>query len=88
MIDRTPSENIVPISDNPVLKLNIMKLTEKDFENCRHENVYFCTYDAITKTQDCNLKDASKQFTRIHKSPSMVLLPTDIKYIQFPRKDG
>jgi hypothetical protein len=76
---------------NPVDKLNIANLTEKDFEGCRiTPEGKFSVYDVIAKFKGCSSRDAIKVFSRLADNYQMVggQFVHQLNEHQFRRKNG
>jgi hypothetical protein len=72
---------------NPVDKLNIANLTEKDFEGCRiTPEGKFSVYDVIAKFKGCKINTSRDVFMRLCKTNGNAKCVFD-KY-QFPKRDN
>ena len=64
-------EKHVRLADNPVMRLNIMNLTEESFSECRKTidtPIRFSVIDTIMKFRDCSRTSAKKQCNQLKSS--------------------
>jgi predicted kinase len=76
---------------NPVDKLNIANVTEKDFEGCRiTPEGKFAVYDVIAKFKGCDDRESRKIYDRVIKNSNLVggYFPPQLNEHQFRRKNG
>jgi hypothetical protein len=76
-------------NDNPILNLNIMQLTEKDFDDCRQQEGDICIYDGIASFKECSLERARNICDETDEIRKIIFGDmVNIRRRQFTKSDG